>query len=105
MRSNLAPDLLRSLQGSEPLLWRNVAWRSMGALQADASLSLEHVRIAERKLALFAAPLMRIFPELKACEGIIESNLLPVKGLQRAFMESGPFRVLRGQANGISGGS
>ena len=83
---HLPHALESSLSRMEPLLWLNDAWRPIEAVRSRASLGLEDVRGAERRLELFAGLLARLFPELIPSKGIIESELRPVGALQKALL-------------------
>lgn len=76
-----AADAVR--QG-QPCLWLNPG--QLAAAQAFAQLQVDNrpMQAAHDRLARFAPVLARLFPELGASGGIIESPLLPAPGLQAA---------------------
>ena len=76
------------LRLAEPCLWLN-PWRQ--ALAPDVQpvagdcIGLEDTRAAAARFTRFAPLLARLFPELQATAGVIESPLLPTSGLQQAL--------------------
>lgn len=85
MQSHSAPilsDSLSLLCSAMPQLWRNPARRPAAG---DNSVSPQGMLEAQVRFARFAPLLARLFPELAASEGRIESDLLPVPTLQQAL--------------------
>ena len=71
----------------EPFLWLNDKWLPLAHVNAPTRVTLDDVHDAERRLSRWSSLLMRLFPELKAIGGIIESVLAPVPSLQQAIMD------------------
>jgi len=72
---------------ASPLLWVNPRYRSIERITSRAELSCDDILDAERRLARFAPYIARVFPDTRADDGLIESPLRAVPGLQQA-MES-----------------
>ena len=72
---------------ASPLLWVNPRYRSIERITSRTELSCDDVLDAERRLARFAPYIARVFPDTRADDGLIESPLRAVPGLQQA-MES-----------------
>ncbi len=83
----MAASVERSISRREPFLWINEHWQSVEKRGLNLGLGLTDVHEAERRLAHFAVLLSRLFPELDASNGIIESELYPAPRLQRALMK------------------
>lgn len=76
---HISADQQQALREETPLLWLNPSYGD--ASQAPAMPSADQMYQAESRLARFAPLLMRLFPELKASQGIIESELLSADNL------------------------
>lgn len=76
-----------SLRRAEPCLWPNPQRQPTQAAEqavAGSSISLDDTKAAAARFARFAPLLERVFPELQASAGVIESPLLPAPGLHQA---------------------
>jgi D-serine dehydratase len=81
----LPDDIRRQITEKKPFLWINTHWSPITQIQSGASLGLDHVVEAESRLQRYALLLRRLFPELEAAGGIIESPLIPAAALQKAM--------------------
>lgn len=88
MPKTFPPELLAQLQSRVPLLWLNPGLGS--AMPADAP-TVADVAAAETRLVRCAGLMSVLFPELEACAGRGESELVEATRLQRA-MGSDPDR-------------
>lgn len=88
-----APDFLPDdvtaalLRRAEPCLWINPRRQQSPAARqpvAGGSIGLDDTNAAAARFTRFAPLLARLFPELLAAAGVIESPLLPVTGLRQA---------------------
>jgi len=70
------------LATARPLLWINP---SLGRENVASSLGLADMRAAGQRLERFAPLMVRLFPELRAAGGLVESPLIDVPNLQRAL--------------------
>ena len=80
-----APSAL--LRAARPCLWLNLQRQSLSPPSlpvAGSSIGPADTRAAADRLARFAPLLARLFPELEASDGVIESPLLSTSGLDRA---------------------
>ena len=75
------PEILQSLRSARPTLWAGRGPQARSGLQIPASQVQQAVQRFER----FAPLLQRLFPELEASRGRIESELLPVPHMQQAL--------------------
>ena len=72
------------LRRAEPCLWLNPRRQAVlprAQPVAGSSIGLDDTRAAAARFARFAPLLARLFPELQATAGVIESPLLPASGL------------------------
>lgn len=83
----LYPELLTQLQSQKPFLWINQAYGA--PLPADVP-TLEAVAEARDRLQRSTALMVKLFPELAATQGRIESDLIAVPQLQAALLGEGP---------------
>jgi D-serine dehydratase len=74
--------LISKLAGAEPWLWLNPDLRTDADATAALPLGIEDMHLAEQRLQRFATLLVRLFPELHAANGIIESQLLAAPAMQ-----------------------
>lgn len=72
---------------ASPLLWTNPRYRGIERITSPVELSFDDILDAERRLERFASYIARVFPDTRADDGLIESPLRAVPGLQQA-MES-----------------
>ncbi|PXW95245.1 D-serine ammonia-lyase [Sphaerotilus hippei] len=72
---------LDALRQGRPLLWCNPGLQP----EQPPAISLADIEAAQRRLRRFAPLLGRLFPELAACGGVVESALLPVPRLGQAL--------------------
>lgn len=81
VRTDLQVRIIESLQSARPTLWagRSVKERS------THDISAQQVQQAVQRFERFAPLLMRLFPELTASAGRIESPLLQVPQMQQAL--------------------
>ena len=79
--SELQAHILQSLQAARPTLW---AGRG-GNERSSHDISAEAVHQAVARLERFAPLLVKLFPELSASGGRIESELLPIPKMQQAL--------------------
>ena len=79
--SELQARILQSLQAARPTLW---AGRG-GNERSSHDISAEAVHQAVARLERFAPLLVKLFPELSASGGRIESELLPIPKMQQAL--------------------
>lgn len=70
------------LAAGRPLLWLNPSLSPQGA---SSGISGNDMLAAQERLHRFAPLLVRLFPELQATGGRIDSPLLPAPGLQQAL--------------------
>ena len=82
----LAPLVEHSITQKRPFLWLNKGWLPLEEARSASALNLDHVYDAEIRLNRFAGLLTKLFPELSASGGIIESSVYPADNLQRAMM-------------------
>ncbi|WP_436407689.1 D-serine ammonia-lyase [Burkholderia seminalis] len=75
-------DLLAGLQSRQPLLWLNPG---VGRPLPQGAPSPDAIAAAEARLARCAPLMAKLFPELAATAGTIESPLMPAPALQRAL--------------------
>lgn len=75
MTLDLDQPLLNALLAGEPVLWINPG---RGTPAHHQELDCADMRDAEERLRRFAPTLERLFPELVASQGIIESDLVPI---------------------------
>lgn len=78
-------------------LWVNPDLRPASDALAQADISLADVEDAQARLARFAPLLVRLFPELAAAQGLIESALLPVSAQQAEQLLDLPARQAWGR--------
>ncbi|MCZ2497110.1 D-serine ammonia-lyase [Xylophilus sp. Kf1] len=76
---------LEALQTGSPVFWASGEDRSAAAGPAHGGISRADVDATVARLRRFAPLLARLFPELQASAGAIESALLPVPRLQQAL--------------------
>lgn len=81
VRTDLQVRIIESLQSAQPTLWagRSVKERSTHGISA------QQVQQAVQRFERFAPLLMKLFPELTASAGRIESPLLQVRQMQQAL--------------------
>ena len=79
--SELQAHILQSLQAARPTLW---AGRG-GNERSSHDISAEAVHQAVARFERFASLLVKLFPELSASGGRIESELLPIPKMQQAL--------------------
>lgn len=72
-----------ALRNGTPLLWLNPQYQQPDA--APDRPDTAEIYAAEARLARFAPALQQLFPELKASNGLIESDLLPAPTLHSAI--------------------
>ncbi len=82
---SLAPFDLQALQRGEPVLWTASAPVRAVPAEDGARISQLDVEATVARWRRFAPLLERLFPELQAQNGVIESELLPVPRLQQAL--------------------
>ncbi|WP_298235400.1 D-serine ammonia-lyase [uncultured Azohydromonas sp.] len=85
---------LQALQRGEPVLWAASAPAHALPPQDGAGISPLEVEATVARWRRFAPLLERLFPELQAQHGVIESELLPVPGLQHALGMARDFGTL-----------
>ena len=77
---NTDADLVQSLQARQPLLWLNPALapaeRVLTGLAATHKIDLADIEAADALLRRWGPALVRLFPELAASDGVIESPLI-----------------------------
>ena len=73
----LPDDIRRQITEKKPFLWINTHWSPITQAQSGASLHLDHVIEVAARLQRYEPLLRRLFPELEATGGIIESPLIP----------------------------
>lgn len=81
----ISDDTTRALRARQPFLWLNPARRPASEALAGAPVGLAAIKEASARWQRFAPLLMKLFPETVATGGVIESDLIPVPGLQRAL--------------------
>lgn len=77
--------LLTPLMALQPLSWFNPARAPAAEALADVGLSRAEVEDADARLRRFAPYLARVFPDVAASGGIIESPLLPLPAMRAAL--------------------
>lgn len=77
---NTPAGILDALRRARPTLWTG---RHAGREAEPASIGLDDVRSARARFERFAPLLARLFPELAACAGAIESELLEASRMQQ----------------------
>ncbi|WPB56432.1 D-serine ammonia-lyase [Xylophilus sp. GOD-11R] len=85
MTSPATPLSLAALRTGLPVLWASSADRAAAALPAFNGISRADVDRSVARLARFAPLLERLFPELEASAGRIESDLAATPHLQEAL--------------------
>ncbi|OLL28659.1 D-serine ammonia-lyase [Burkholderia sp. SRS-W-2-2016] len=100
MNSALQASLLAALQAREPLLWLNP--REGTPLPASAP-SLATITSADARLARCEPLLAALFPELAACAGRIDSQLMAAAPLRDALAGEGTWFVKRDDALPVAG--
>lgn len=79
--------LVRRLQAREPLLWLNPgmtsAAQALENIGAQYSITLSDIEAADQLLRRWAPALAKLFPELAASDGLIESPLIDLPNAQR----------------------
>ena len=79
--------LVRRLQAREPLLWLNPgmtsAAQALENIAAQYSITLSDIEAADQLLRRWAPALAKLFPELAASDGLIESPLIDLPDAQR----------------------
>jgi D-serine dehydratase len=91
--NRLPADLATRIATAQPALWRNTGRRSLASLAAHLADCPAAIDEAETRLRRFAPLLARLFPELAASAGVIESPLIPLPGFAER-LGAGPARVL-----------
>lgn len=80
--------LVNSLRDGEPVLWVNPDWKSTVAPHIRAGtqdISLADAEAARQRFIRFAPLLQRLFPELVATQGTIESPVQAAPAMQQAL--------------------
>jgi D-serine dehydratase len=86
--SSISAALLADLQAARPLMWTNPQRSAEADVQTVVDgrrISLADMRAAQARFARFAPLLVRLFPELEASAGRIESDLLGAPDMQQAL--------------------
>lgn len=91
--SGLADALAARLRLAQPVLWSNPQRRPLAALAGHLADCPAAIDEAEARLRRFAPLLARLFPELAASAGLIESPLIALPGFA-ARLGAGAARVL-----------
>ncbi|AXK39706.1 D-serine ammonia-lyase [Crenobacter cavernae] len=99
---HLPPTLAATLSGRTPTLWLNPRLESAAALAA-LPVGEPEVTAARDRLARCAPLLARLFPELEASGGLIESPLLAVPALQHALCPRGRLLIKADHALPVAG--
>ncbi|GGK57311.1 D-serine ammonia-lyase [Amphritea balenae] len=92
MTATIDTPLGQQLQQAQPFLWLNPAYKASTDNDRDG-LSITDIRQADLRLRRFAPLLKRLFPELEASDGIIESALLSAPALQQHSFPELPGRL------------
>ncbi|WP_240372009.1 D-serine ammonia-lyase [Anoxybacteroides rupiense] len=75
--------LLEQLISLEEAFWFNPAYQPFHAAISEQSFHLHDVQEAEERLKRFAPFIATVFPETRQANGIIESSLLEISGMQQ----------------------
>lgn len=86
MQSLLPLEIERRVRQMEPVLWLNKSWLPLEQARLASALSLDDVRTADQRLRRLGGLLAKVFPELVASGGLIESPLYPAQALQKALL-------------------
>lgn len=87
MAANILPaQLERSLRRREAVLWTNDRWTSQSSCTSAPVLDMTDVYDAEQRLLRCSGLFSKLFPELAASGGVIESDLYPANDLRNALM-------------------
>lgn len=86
--ASIPPALLDDLRAARPVLWTNPQRSTEPAVQTvvdGRAISLADMNEAQARFDRFAPLLARLFPELAATDGRIESDLVAAPAMQRAL--------------------
>jgi len=83
-----------ALRAGRPFFWANPDRRPLAVVREALAVTLADIEAAAARLDRFAPLLAGLFPELAACGGRIESELLPVPTLAARLLGHGSDRVL-----------
>jgi D-serine dehydratase len=79
--------LLSKIISTEEVFWTNPKYEKVKEAIKKISLSEEDVREAEERLKRFAPYIAKVFPETQENNGIIESQIVKIPGMQRKVEE------------------
>lgn len=80
-------SILKEIQAGQEIAWINPHQTGFAEASRSCRLTMADIDEAEARLARFAPFIMACFPETRAQQGVIESPLTPVPGLQRRLQE------------------
>lgn len=83
-----AVPVLRRAAREEELVWINPDLTEFATAKPELELTMDDIEDAERRLERFAPFIMKCFPETKPRNGLIESVLTPIPGMQKALNEA-----------------
>ena len=83
-----ALNLIKKMKSYEEVLWFNPKIQTTQNRLEDCPLTLEDIQDAEERLKRFAPYIARVFPETKATNGIIESNLVKIPAMKNKLVEN-----------------
>ncbi|HYE81676.1 MAG TPA: D-serine ammonia-lyase [Clostridia bacterium] len=77
--------IIEKLMGYEPVFWVNKGLDSAHNVLSGLPLTLEDMTDAEKRLLRFAPLIERLFPETMDKKGLIESELVHIKGMKSSI--------------------
>ncbi len=79
--------ILKEMGEGKEIVWLNPDYTDFPKAQRDAELTMADIEDAERRLKRFAPFIMKCFPETKARNGLIESELVEIPHMQERIYE------------------
>ena len=79
--------ILADIRQEKEVVWINPDLTDFEMARQGAELTMKDIEDAERRLQRFAPFIMRCFPETRDRNGIIESVLTPIPGMQKLINE------------------
>jgi D-serine dehydratase len=85
-----AVPALREMAAARETCWINPEWKPFGEVQSALPMTAADIDDAAARLARFAPFLMRVFPETREADGLIESPLREIEATRQALFAQQP---------------